>query len=38
MAEKNLDCPCDWPCERHGDCEKCQGYHRECGDKTCCGK
>jgi len=34
---ENPGCPCDWPCERHGKCSECQAYHRECGDRTCCG-
>ena len=38
MSKINENCPCDWPCPRHGNCEECQAYHRSCGDKTCCQK
>ena len=41
MPEKaeNKDCPCyNVSCSRHGDCEKCQAYHKKHGSRTSCGK
>ncbi|MDD5597503.1 MAG: hypothetical protein PHV82_06135 [Victivallaceae bacterium] len=35
---KNPDCKCPYSCPRHGECEKCQAYHRRHGERTYCGK
>ena len=36
---KNKDCKCsNVNCARHGDCEKCQAYHKSNGSRTSCGK
>jgi len=35
---ENKDCKCTYPCPRHGDCEKCQAYHKGNGSRTNCGK
>jgi hypothetical protein len=37
MAKEN-NCPCTYPCTRHGNCEACQEYHRKTSSSTCCGK
>ncbi len=37
-TEKKADCPCTWPCERHGDCDACKAYHHGQGQKTACEK
>jgi hypothetical protein len=39
FMENNDNCPCVYvSCERHGNCDACQEYHRGCGDCTSCGK
>jgi len=36
---ENPDCLCPTTsCARHGKCLLCQAYHKNCGDKTWCGK
>lgn len=35
---EDLNCPCKYPCPRHGKCLECQAYHEESDSKTCCGK
>ena len=35
---ENPDCPCTYPCVRHGKCTECQAYHRADGSRTQCGK
>ena len=39
MAEqKNANCGCPYSCNRHGNCQACQEYHRKDGSRTNCGK
>jgi len=38
MPDKNPDCKCSYPCNRHGDCKACMDYHRKDGSRTNCGK
>ena len=40
MTQKqNKTCPCqELDCERHGNCEECQEYHKKHKSKTSCGK
>jgi len=38
MPEPAAPCKCPYPCNRHGNCQACQEYHRKTGSKTNCGK